>query len=95
METLTKVNGQYLTDSIQSHHFQIELELKLKSEERDGQKEEEIGCCKSSSDSSTNSHHGICAICLNKIVLQETALVKGCEHSYWFVFGQFQHKLLR
>ncbi|KAL3613283.1 hypothetical protein CASFOL_030335 [Castilleja foliolosa] len=30
----------------------------------------------------TNNHHGICAICLNKIVLQETALVKGCEHAY-------------
>ncbi|CAA7388500.1 unnamed protein product [Spirodela intermedia] len=25
---------------------------------------------------------GICAICLEKIVLQETALVKGCEHAY-------------
>lgn len=31
------------------------------------------------------NHHGICAICLNKILLQETALVKGCEHAYWFV----------
>lgn len=30
-------------------------------------------------------HGGICAICLDKIVLQETALVKGCEHAYWFV----------
>ncbi|CAN4119760.1 unnamed protein product [Withania somnifera] len=29
-----------------------------------------------------NNHHGICAVCLNKIVLQETALVKGCEHAY-------------
>ena len=32
-----------------------------------------------------NNHHGICAVCLNKIVLQETALVKGCEHAYWYV----------
>lgn len=31
------------------------------------------------------NHGGICAICLDKIVLQETALVKGCEHAYWFV----------
>ncbi|GFP96278.1 hypothetical protein PHJA_001771900 [Phtheirospermum japonicum] len=30
----------------------------------------------------TTNHHGVCAICLNKIVLQETALVKGCEHAY-------------
>ncbi|XP_061354813.1 uncharacterized protein LOC133299371 [Gastrolobium bilobum] len=28
------------------------------------------------------NHGGICAICLDKIVLQETALVKGCEHAY-------------
>ncbi|KAK1406083.1 hypothetical protein QVD17_41368 [Tagetes erecta] len=28
------------------------------------------------------NHHGICAICLKKIALQETALVKGCEHAY-------------
>ncbi|XP_047982351.1 uncharacterized protein LOC125223312 isoform X1 [Salvia hispanica] len=32
--------------------------------------------------SSIANHHGFCAICLNKIVLQETALVKGCEHAY-------------
>ncbi|CAI9781307.1 unnamed protein product [Fraxinus pennsylvanica] len=29
-----------------------------------------------------NNHHGFCAICLNKIVLAETALIKGCEHAY-------------
>ncbi|KAK3003681.1 hypothetical protein RJ639_018451 [Escallonia herrerae] len=32
--------------------------------------------------SGCENHHGLCAICLNKIVLQETALVKGCEHAY-------------
>ncbi|KAH7846391.1 hypothetical protein Vadar_013453 [Vaccinium darrowii] len=32
-----------------------------------------------------DNHHGTCAICLNKIVLEEAALVKGCEHAYWFV----------
>ena len=31
------------------------------------------------------NHGGICAICLDKIVLQETALVKDCEHAYWLV----------
>ncbi|XP_025819042.1 E3 ubiquitin-protein ligase SH3RF3-like isoform X2 [Panicum hallii] len=25
---------------------------------------------------------GVCAICLDKIALQETALVKGCDHAY-------------
>ncbi|XP_023511780.1 uncharacterized protein LOC111776696 [Cucurbita pepo subsp. pepo] len=28
------------------------------------------------------SHDGACAICLNKISLPETALVRGCEHAY-------------
>lgn len=36
-------------------------------------------------DDNSQCHYGVCAICLNKIVLQETALVKGCEHAYWFV----------
>ncbi|KAK4419624.1 hypothetical protein Salat_2375300 [Sesamum alatum] len=39
------------------------------------------GGCDANSINITN-HHGDCAICLNKIVLQETALVKGCEHGY-------------
>ncbi|GAV62113.1 zf-RING_2 domain-containing protein [Cephalotus follicularis] len=34
---------------------------------------EEKGC---------GNHGGICAICLDKIVLQETALIKNCEHAY-------------
>lgn len=34
---------------------------------------------------SCENHHGTCAICLSKIVLEEAALVKGCEHAYWFV----------
>ncbi|EAY77269.1 hypothetical protein OsI_05242 [Oryza sativa Indica Group] len=32
---------------------------------------------------------GVCAICLDKIALQETALVKGCDHAYWFVLYNF------
>ncbi|XP_068660420.1 uncharacterized protein [Aristolochia californica] len=36
----------------------------------------EIECTTSSGD------QGFCAICLNKIPLQDTALVKGCEHAY-------------
>lgn len=31
------------------------------------------------------NHGGVCTICLDKTVLQETALIKGCEHAYWFV----------
>ncbi|XP_076946084.1 uncharacterized protein LOC143617393 isoform X2 [Bidens hawaiensis] len=43
-------------------------------------KKESVSCCDPKS--SETHHHGICAICLNKIALQETALVKGCEHAY-------------
>ncbi|KAB5541111.1 hypothetical protein DKX38_014085 [Salix brachista] len=35
-----------------------------------------------SSERACGKHGGICAICLDKIVLQETALVKDCEHAY-------------
>ncbi|RRT49348.1 hypothetical protein B296_00029451 [Ensete ventricosum] len=28
---------------------------------------------------------GFCAICLEKIAMQDMALVNGCEHAYWFV----------
>ncbi|XP_024022429.1 uncharacterized protein LOC21385087 [Morus notabilis] len=31
---------------------------------------------------SFGNHGGICVICLDKIALQEIALVKGCEHAY-------------
>ncbi|KAJ6964786.1 hypothetical protein NC652_002882 [Populus alba x Populus x berolinensis] len=34
------------------------------------------------SERACGNHGGICAICLDKIVLQETALIKGCEHAY-------------
>jgi len=34
-----------------------------------------------SSERACENHGGICAVCLDKIVLQETALVKGCEHA--------------
>ncbi|KAJ1394802.1 Zinc finger, RING-type [Sesbania bispinosa] len=37
---------------------------------------------KGSEEEGFGNHGGICAICLDKIVLQETALVKGCEHAY-------------
>ncbi|KAL3620334.1 hypothetical protein CASFOL_035246 [Castilleja foliolosa] len=43
---------------------------------------EDINQIGKTNDTNSNDHHGLCAICLNKIVLQETALVKGCEHAY-------------
>ncbi|KAK9125047.1 hypothetical protein Scep_013893 [Stephania cephalantha] len=37
-----------------------------------------------SSSLSSTSSSSCCAICLEKIELQEIALVKGCEHAYWW-----------
>lgn len=38
-----------------------------------------------SNELSFGNHGGCCAICLDTIPLQETAMVKGCEHAYWYV----------
>ncbi|KAJ8528979.1 hypothetical protein K7X08_035814 [Anisodus acutangulus] len=64
-----EVEGQQLVNDIQDLSIQDQTNLKSISEER-----HEVDC--------ENNHHGVCAICLNKIVLQETGLVKGCEHAY-------------
>lgn len=33
----------------------------------------------------SGNHGGCCVIvCLNEIPLQETAMVKGCQHTYWY-----------
>ncbi|KAE8735537.1 Detected protein of confused Function [Hibiscus syriacus] len=45
------------------------------------------------SEESCQSHGGICAICLDKIVLQETALVKACEHAYWINDYMFEESV--
>ncbi|KAF8115946.1 hypothetical protein N665_0025s0381 [Sinapis alba] len=44
---------------------------------QDGKKTEQVG-----SELSFGNHGGCCAICLDTIPLQETAMVKGCEHAY-------------
>ncbi|KAG7551236.1 hypothetical protein ISN45_Aa06g019260 [Arabidopsis thaliana x Arabidopsis arenosa] len=47
---------------------------------------------------SFGNHGGCCAICLSEIPLQETAMVKGCEHTYCiedFLFEERVCLLLR
>ncbi|KAK9062898.1 hypothetical protein SSX86_020088 [Deinandra increscens subsp. villosa] len=51
-------------------------DLSIRVQEEEEEKSEVVSSC------DDENHHGICAICLNKIALQETALVKGCEHAY-------------
>ncbi|XP_057480909.1 uncharacterized protein LOC130767875 [Actinidia eriantha] len=67
MTTAVEIDDQQLTDALANLSIQEQREIQSTG------KVEKMAC---------ENHHGICAICLNKIVLQETALVKGCEHAY-------------
>ncbi|XWS71254.1 hypothetical protein CRYUN_Cryun03dG0122800 [Craigia yunnanensis] len=67
MTSVVKIDGEQLVNALPNLSIQDHNEMKNK-----GAVGEE-GC---------ENHGGICAICLDKIVLQETALIKGCEHAY-------------
>ncbi|XP_009624918.1 uncharacterized protein [Nicotiana tomentosiformis] len=69
MATVVEFECQQLVNELQD--LSIEPQKKMKSTAEETHR---VGC--------ENNHHGICAICLNKIMLEETALVKGCEHAY-------------
>ncbi|MBA0713098.1 hypothetical protein Golax_012146 [Gossypium laxum] len=80
MTSSTNIVGEQLATAFPNLSLQEQKEMKNK-----GAVGEE-GC---------ESHSGICAICLDKIVLQETALIKGCEHAYcvtcilrWATYGK-------
>ncbi|KAL2507093.1 RING/U-box superfamily protein [Forsythia ovata] len=79
MSTAVEMVGQQLINGVRDLSIQNESEIEgicaAAPEEI-----HQVGC-ETNNINSTN-HHGICAICLNKIALQETALVKGCEHAY-------------
>ncbi|XP_004228498.1 uncharacterized protein [Solanum lycopersicum] len=64
-----EIEGSELLNNFQDLSIGEQTEVESNSEER-----YQVDC--------ENNYHGDCAICLNKIVLQETALVKGCEHAY-------------
>jgi len=68
MTSVIEIDGEQLVNAFQSLSIQDD-----QSEMQSKVEIEEKGC---------ENHGGICAICLNLIVLQETALVKGCEHAY-------------
>ncbi|XP_007015289.2 PREDICTED: uncharacterized protein LOC18589991 isoform X1 [Theobroma cacao] len=67
MTSVIKIDAEQIVNALPNLSLQDQKEMKNK-----GAVGEE-GC---------ENHSGICAICLDKIVLQETALVKGCEHAY-------------
>ncbi|KAI9114086.1 hypothetical protein K1719_014736 [Acacia pycnantha] len=68
MTSVVKIEGE----QIPANDFQ-DLPIQDKTEMRSEAEFLQVG---------SENHGGICAICLDKIVLQETALVKGCEHAY-------------
>ncbi|XP_047322379.1 uncharacterized protein LOC124926229 [Impatiens glandulifera] len=68
-ESFDFVDAQQLTDELRTMSLNPEAEV-VKQSEGEGH---QVNC---------EIHHGTCAICLNKIALQETALVKGCDHAY-------------
>ncbi|XP_022756171.1 uncharacterized protein LOC111303918 [Durio zibethinus] len=67
MTSVVKIDGEQLVNALPN--LSIHDQDEMKNEEAAGVEGFE-------------NHSGICAICLDKIVLQETALVKGCEHAY-------------
>ncbi|XP_031122928.1 uncharacterized protein LOC116025734 [Ipomoea triloba] len=69
MATAAEIGVPQIVDQIKDLSIPDQSKMKSTAEEV-----LRVGC--------ENDHHGLCAICLNKIVLQETALVKGCEHAY-------------
>ncbi|XP_057801922.1 uncharacterized protein LOC131017200 [Salvia miltiorrhiza] len=63
------------------HDLAIHVQLDMEGNSTAAVEETNQGGC-DTNNSNINNHYGFCAICLDKIVLQETALVKGCEHAY-------------
>jgi hypothetical protein len=80
MSGAVEVVGQELIEGLQD--LAVRDQDKMKGNCTEVAKEfNQLGCEADGINSSAN-HHGFCAICLDKIVLQDTALVKGCEHAY-------------
>ncbi|EYU35944.1 hypothetical protein ABFS82_14G222000 [Erythranthe guttata] len=82
MSAPVEIIGQNLIEDLQ--HLTVEDQNKMKGNCTAAVEEiNRVECdANDTTNNNNNNHHGICAICLNKIVLQETALVKGCEHAY-------------
>ncbi|KAI4305928.1 hypothetical protein L6164_029254 [Bauhinia variegata] len=70
MTSVVEIDGQRLVNHLQ------DLKLEDQNQTSEMRSEAEVHGV------GFGNHRGICAICLDNIVLQETALVKGCEHAY-------------
>ncbi|KAG2334226.1 hypothetical protein Bca52824_005406 [Brassica carinata] len=79
-----------------SSSIQIVVETQVEALSLKDQDEKKIEVV--SNELSFGNHGGCCAICLDTIPLQETAMVKGCEHAYCvedFMFEESVCLLLR
>ncbi|CAA2999775.1 RING U-box superfamily isoform 1 [Olea europaea subsp. europaea] len=79
MSAADEIVGRQLVNGLQGFSIQGQCEMKGTCTAVP----EEINHVVTETNNTNNTnHHGFCAICLNKIVLEETALIKGCEHAY-------------
>ncbi|KAL9273101.1 hypothetical protein AKJ16_DCAP21066 [Drosera capensis] len=67
----------YLSNRVNNLQIQDQGKMKVVVEEK---VVEEVGLAEAVDERVHGN--GLCAICLDRIVIQETALVKGCEHAY-------------
>ncbi|XP_074310589.1 uncharacterized protein LOC141646611 [Silene latifolia] len=76
MTTVTPLVDQSVTTDLTL--LTVNDQVKMKGVEKEEEGEEKGGGIMTM----VVVHNGVCAICLDSIELQETALVKGCEHAY-------------
>ncbi|KAH9610135.1 hypothetical protein KSS87_004782 [Heliosperma pusillum] len=77
MTTVTPFVDQFLTADFTL--FTLPHQVEVKGAEKEAEETEKKGV---EMMVMMKVHNGVCAICLDDIELQETALVKGCEHAY-------------
>lgn len=80
MSAAVEMIGQQLIDDVGNLSIQNESEVKGNCTAPPEEEIHQAGC--ETNNINNNNHHVICAICLDKIALLETALVKGCKHAY-------------
>lgn len=74
MTTVTVFVDQHFAHDLDNLFIADQRKLKGVEEEREKEGQDQT--------SAITIHDGVCVICLDNIQLQETALVKGCEHAY-------------
>ncbi|XP_050283817.1 uncharacterized protein LOC126723882 [Quercus robur] len=74
MTSVVEIDGHQLVNALEP--------LSIQDHGDDERDQSQMQSKKEIEEKGFENHGGICAVCLNQIVLEETALVKGCEHAY-------------